>query len=67
MEWISIKERLPENDKYVLAYFFNKSPYIAWHKGKYWCTDDFDLDEKEEGAPKYWMPLPEPPKDGERE
>ena len=56
--WVSVRERLPEQDKYVFVYLFGDSPYIAWHDGVDWCTDEFVLDEDEE--PLEWMPLPIP-------
>lgn len=37
---------------------FVASPYIAWHDGVNWCTEDFTVDKDEE--PLAWMPLPEP-------
>lgn len=68
-EWISVTERLPEVDKYVLVCF--GSGYIAVA-----CL--FDIDEDltlwramtDDGwtcdcdaEPTHWMPLPEPPKE----
>ncbi len=61
--WIPVTEQLPEIDQEVLVYLFKDSPYIAWHDGKYWCTEEFCLDEDE--CPTHWMSLPEPPKKNE--
>jgi len=54
--WIPVSERLPKQDKYVFVYLFGDSPYIAWHDGIDWCTDEFVLDTDEE--PLEWMSLP---------
>lgn len=56
--WIPCSERLPIKDDCVFVYLFGNSPYIAWHDGTDWCTEDFPLDKDEE--PDAWMPLPEP-------
>lgn len=51
-EWISVRDRLPEKGKSVLVYW----------------DDGFDIGEYvggEVGDDVYWMPLPEPPKEGE--
>ena len=62
--WIPCSERLPKKNEQVLVYMFVASPYIAWHDGVNWCTEDFTVDKDEE--PLAWMPLPEPyRKDGE--
>jgi len=54
--WIPVSERLPKQDKYVFVYLFGDNPYIAWHDGIDWCTDEFVLDTDEE--PLEWMSLP---------
>ena len=51
-EWISVKDRLPEEDEEVLVYWddgFEIGRYVGG----------------EVGENIYWMPLPEPPKEGE--
>ena len=73
-KWIPVTERLPEKQADVLLFFGGKYKNMAvgfWHGEKemnavYWCayTDDgfyTDCDWK----PTHWMPLPEPPKEGE--
>jgi hypothetical protein len=64
-EWISIKDRLPENDPWkVYAVLTNEREYhkhqIAWFE---YSSKKFKL---EKGnivlRVKYWMSLPEPPK-----
>ena len=58
-EWISVSERLPENDVEVFVYLFNRpSPYIAWLNGCRWHTEDFEVEQDDE--PIAWMPLPKP-------
>lgn len=60
--WISVKERLPKLDEYVLIYYadscfvnigFLDSDFMEWN----------GLDCMQTIRPDYWMPLPEPPKD----
>ena len=51
-EWISVKERLPEDGKYVLAYSADDDfmkVEARHHFGVFQIT--------------HWMPLPEPPKE----
>jgi hypothetical protein len=63
-EWISVKDRLPENDHWALCFMKDKSfgtfrvfqwNYIdwQWNDGSEWY-DENDV--------THWMPLPEPPK-----
>ena len=59
--WIPVTERLPEKDQEVLIFLFGEDPYIAWHNGEYWCTEDFRLDEPDDWQPTYWFPLPKQP------
>lgn len=66
MEWISVKDRLPEVYAKVLCYFPNKR-YGSQIAVSYFesnaiesgmCADAF-----KHGKPTHWMPLPEPPKE----
>lgn len=63
-EWISVKDRLPENDQWALCFMKDKSfgtfrvfqwNYIdwQWNDGNEWY-DEEDV--------THWMPLPEQPK-----
>lgn len=61
MEWISVKDRLPEDTGYVLAWSPRyQEVVIAWYSEEedFWRTED-DL----APFPSHWMPLPEPPKE----
>lgn len=82
-EWISVKDRLPEKDKVVIALIIG-SDFIIQKEGetladaiaraqKHKRVTPVFLDEDgwngldgfpEIIAPSYWMPLPEPPKEG---
>lgn len=63
-KWISVTERMPENDTWVLVVHDDaKRPvcdskilYIDPEYGPRWITSR---------KVSYWMPLPEPPKEGE--
>lgn len=60
-QWISVEDRLPENDQKVLCFNYNgeykvlRWNYIdwMWNSGIEWHKEDYVL---------YWMPLPQPPK-----
>lgn len=69
-EWISVKDRLPEEDVSVLVFgssglfigsydYGNKYMESYWSSEKYKhieCTEDYE-------PVTHWMPLPQPPKD----
>lgn len=61
MNWISVKERLPQDEESVLVWGCGFIE-IGWYDAsdKCWCTDDFDYDDDQV---THWMPLPEPPKE----
>ena len=58
--WISVKNRLPEEDVYVLAHN-GVAPFIAAHttnpSNRWYAISGFTI------CPTHWMPLPEPPKE----
>lgn len=65
MEWISVKDRLPETDKMVLvvcnsAYcekpYSTVGNYTCWTSKK-WLTKSGAIDT----SVTHWMPLPQPP------
>lgn len=54
--WVSVKERLPECCKDVLAYYENGKIDIDWVDSiSCWCYENIF------GSVTHWMPLPEPP------
>ena len=70
MNWISIKERLPEDERSVLAYygfdrgdgdlgmkFMGTLSYFCFDPNPHWQHADHNL------VVTHWMPLPEPPKE----
>ena len=70
MNWISVKERLPEDERSVLAYygfdhgdgnlnvrFIGTSSYFCFDPNPHWQHADRNL------VVTHWMPLPEPPKE----
>lgn len=63
-EWISVEERLPEENGYYLVY--TKYGYIEVERYKTWDDDDLDGGYwwEFEGCVTHWMPLPEAPKGG---
>jgi hypothetical protein len=66
VEWISVKDRLPEHDERVLAcYSFNTSMQFI-QVLDYYATDPVPHFQHELGTDgmkvTHWMPLPEPPK-----
>ena len=68
MEWISVKERLPERDGMYIVHTRNLT---AWKPLKHnvfiaeYCFNDFVFRGWEDNNVTHWMPLPEPPKESE--
>jgi hypothetical protein len=63
--WISVEDRLPENYIEVLVYDTDCGIVIGWYDkeiGDFVAEFISPLD-----AVTHWMPLPEPPKDGDAE
>lgn len=63
VKWISVKDRLPDDCVEVLVYDTDCGIVIGWYNKK----DDIFVAEfmNELDAVTHWMPLPEPPKDGD--
>ncbi len=68
MEWISVKDRLPENKSNVL-FFTNGFTKNVMRMGNFYLEDSFGRKNQFcDGAffpiefISHWMPLPEPPK-----
>lgn len=64
-EWISVKDRLPENDTRVLAYCKDR----CIHDMKWRWADNAWYDKGSAavylaGFVTHWLPMPEPPKEG---
>lgn len=58
-QWISVSERLPENDIdcWVLTYHPDRAvEIIKWYQSRWRGCDGLDDDN-----PTHWMPLPQPP------
>ena len=63
-EWISVEERLPENELAVIAY--SKEDGHAWYafrRGGLWWRPGDRISVKVYGTVTHWMPLTEPPKE----
>jgi hypothetical protein len=60
--WISVEERLPEHDVFVLV-GYNRYDHVFegcyLEDEKYWCDREYSYI----APPSHWMPLPEPPKE----
>ena len=64
--WISVKDRLPEDETVVIAYVQHKIGWyrmFAWHDMYGWHSSALEFDDKESDYVTHWMPLPEPPKE----
>ncbi len=59
-EWISVKDRLPEDDSFVIT--INEFGYYRFlaFDGECWRTDDHKMMGLVVPV-THWMPLPEPP------
>ena len=71
-KWISVKDRLPKNEKAVLTFvgyensmigFMTVSSYFCYDTTPHWQWDGLTKDEQKT---LFWMPLPEPPEEGTR-
>lgn len=63
-EWISVKDRLPEDSTYVLARLSGGATYqaLCLTKGsKQWCGANLERFVNKDTV-THWMPLPQPPK-----
>ena len=70
MEWISVKDRLPDRGQYVLVCctmkVTSKIDYVNAVTMAFVCEEGFvdvELDEVITEGVTHWMPLPEPPKE----
>lgn len=64
VKWISVAERLPEQNTRVIGFMAWKGiTAIEYQHGKWYSIDHLQSLPNE--AVTHWMPLPEPPKDGE--
>ena len=70
--WISVEDRLPDKFDYVLCYCKtttgegNEFMFGAYHNDTWWlktCRTYATLEQPQMRV-MYWMPLPEPPKEG---
>lgn len=60
-EWISVKDRLPENEKEgVLIALRWGEVDIGWCEDGRWGSEF--VNEYEDGEVTHWMPIPQPPK-----
>ena len=58
--WIPVTERLPERNNSYLVYVYGEATEMNyWHGKWHRLRDDYTK------AVTHWMPLPEPPKEGE--
>ena len=63
-QWISVKGRLPEEEKEVLCYLGNsiaKLTVVSFRRRGEWYFDGWPCP-----TVTHWMPLPEPPKEDEK-
>lgn len=59
--WIPVSERLPEDGERVLAITESGNQFVGFHTQFSGWHFEYVI------HPTHWMPLPEPPKDGDRE
>lgn len=55
-QWIPVTERLPREQEAVLTWGKQGAVLLDWRHDNKWCCF---------GGVTHWMPLPEPPKEGE--
>lgn len=61
-QWISVRDRLPDEDGWYLVYKHNRVRVAEWCKDCWYNESDLPIDDC---AITHWQPLPEPPKEGE--
>lgn len=61
-QWISVKDRFPDDDGWYLVYKFKQVRIAEWCENCWYNERDLPIDDV---AITHWMPLPEPPKDGD--
>ena len=59
-QWISVKDRLPDEDGWYLVCKHNRVRVAEWCKDCWYNESDLPIDDC---AITYWQPLPEPPQD----
>ena len=68
MEWISVKDRLPENDTRVLAYCKDRCIHdVKWRWADNAWYDKGSAAVYLAGFVTHWLPMPEPPKEDKHE
>ena len=69
-KWISVKDRLPESSYMVVCVDINHDVYVTQYSCRYKKFNAYDTDGGDMFALEtvtHWMPLPEPPKEGDSE
>lgn len=62
-EWISVKDRLPENGDVVLCFMeFGEQRILQWDSVSSWWLGYGHGDDWQKADVTHWMPLPKPPK-----
>lgn len=66
--WISVKDRLPENETEVIIIVQHKIGWyraFAWHDEYGWHSSAEEFGDGESDFVTHWMPMPEPPREAE--
>ena len=63
MEWISVKDKLPDDSSWVLVYADGAMNCMGYYKGKWVDWIQAQASNIIINDITYWMPLPERPKD----
>ena len=58
-EWISVKDRLPDNDTYILVTTDGVTASAYWHNDRFYAFTASGV--ATVGCVTHWMPLPQPP------
>ena len=59
-EWISVKDRLPKENEFVLCYIGDRR-YCCYDIAEYYHNGTWENLDHKRAFPLYWMPLPERP------
>jgi hypothetical protein len=68
MNWISVKDKLPENSDYVLVKILGYNEFVVGFYDEGWIVSEYGKNTPGEEffdseLINHWMPIPKPPKD----
>ena len=59
MKWISVKERLPDDDDHVIIWLIDEGWWVGYYIDNNWHIDEHGT--ADDGEITHWMEPPKPP------